>query len=477
LVSADAIANAKSAVSEMNTFIKKAVKELGLANDGIVSKADVREINLYLIENHSDQWADLVADYRALQPKLRKKQRRIPRVIAMNHSAINLWGDVYSIGLENAGRSKGKHIRRYFNRVGYTLGELLKGNVESGELHNPDFQEVVGTTGTAMDKSVEIILNDPGLQRRIPTSDLRAGAQNANEMNKLILEAIIAEGLANDGKISTADVRNINHYLVTRYAERWHVLHGDDEKGEETGYHKVQNDGAFTRMFADNFINNVADGVYHLGYPTRFKNNLENEDGNKNKRFEKVAWWLDSCLKKDMEEGKLKNTAYKEVVGTTGTTFDNVISLIYSDPGLEIRVSMEDIREGARAANGMNELLVEAIKVTGVAKDDHISTDDVRELNQYLVTHHATEWAELHGDDENGEETGYHRVQNDGAITVAYGKNVLNRLADGVYHLGFPTRFKHRLENEDGNKNVSFRSVSYWLNKSLQNDYVSGVLK
>jgi hypothetical protein len=137
---------------------------------------------------------------------------------------------------------------------------------------------------------------------------------------------------------------------------------------------------------------------------------------------------------------------------------------------------MADIRAGAHAANEMNELLVEAIKNTGIAKDNHFSVDDIRTLNNYLYTNHATEWAELHGDDEQGEETGYHRIQNDGAIGIANNKNVINTLADGIYHLGFYTPYKHRLANEDGNKNVSFRNVAYWLNKYLQEDFSKGTL-
>jgi len=93
-----------------------------------------------------------------------------------------------------------------------------------------------------------------------------------------------------------------------------------------------------------------------------------------------------------------------------------------------------------------------------------------------LVENHAERWAELHGDDEADEETGYHRIQNDGAIGIMNGKNHINNLADGVYHLGFKTPHKHRLVNEDGNKNVSFRNVAYWLNKALQNDFAKGIL-
>jgi hypothetical protein len=460
----------------MNELIKEAVFELGLANDGAVTRADVREINLYLRENYASEWENLYTEFQLLQPKLSGSQRQAKRVVALNQVAINLWGDIYRVGLESGGETKKNRINNYFSSVGYTLGSVLRGDVATGTLKNPDFEEVTGTTGTGMDKGIELIMTEEGLQRRVPTSDLREGATAANEMNILILEAVVNQGLANDGRISTADVRTVNEYLVENHLERWAELHGDDENNEETGFHLVQNDGATGRMFGDNFVNTVADGVYHLGFPTRFKNNLENEDGNKNQTFEKVAWWLNSCLKDDLEAGVLVNSDYREVEGTTGTIFDKIVPLIYSDKGLEFKISMSDIREGAEAANGMNELIITAIKETGIAEDGYFSVEDVKELNSYLVTNYALEWAELHGDDEDGEETGYHKVQNDGATTRALGQNVLNQLADSVYHLGFPTRYENNLENEDGNRNASFSTVAYWLNKTLQGDIAKGNL-
>jgi len=81
----------------------------------------------------------------------------------------------------------------------------------------------------------------------------------------------------------------------------------------------------------------------------------------------------------------------------------------------------------------------------------------------------ASYWATLHGDDEKrGEETGYHLVQSDGARTFLFGKNAINRVFDGIYHLGFKAHHKgRRLLNEDGNKNASFRMVAYWLDSLL----------
>jgi hypothetical protein len=477
-VSSEEIAKAKEAATQMNNLIKEAIKVNGLANDGSISIADTLEINKYLLENYADKWREFRADYEAVASRDARS-----KVTILNRNALRtVWASVYNLGFEgvknnrntsdiNGGRGSS------FTTVGYYLGMIIQPDVDSGELNNDSFKEVEGTTDTNLDMIVNVILTDRGLLRKVPTSDLRVGADTANKMNHLIVEAIKAEGLGNDKKLTTADIRTINNYLVANHLEEWATLHGDDEEGEETGYHRVQNDGAKTRMYADNVMNSIADGIYHLGFETNDKNRLLNEDGNKNKRFEKVAWWLDSSLKEDLEAGKFTNSEYKEVEATTGTSFDKMIPYIYADEGLIYNVSMEDIREGARTANEMNKLLVEAIKTTGVAEDDYISIDEVKILNEYLVTNHASEWAELHGDDEDNEETGYHRIQNDGATSIMHNSNTINNLADGIYHLGFPTRFANNLENEDGNKNVSFASVSYWLNKSLEEDYAQGRFK
>lgn len=474
-ISAEDIAKAKEAAIQMNALIKEAIEVNGLANDGVVSIADTLEVNKYLLEMYADKWTSLREDFALIE--------RRARITALSTNAVrNVWGKIYNLGFEATNKNRnttdvnGKK-NSSFTTVGYLLGSVVKNDVLSGELNNENFKEVEGTTGTKLDMIVNVILTDRGLLRKVPTSDLRAGAKAADEMNHLIIKAIKAEGLGNDKKLTTADIRTVNNYLVTNHAEKWAELHGDDEDGEETGYHRVQNDGATTRLYADNVMNNVADGIYHLGFPTRFKRNLENEDGNKNQRFEKVAWWLDSSLKKDLQEGKFVNAEYKEVEGTTGTSFDRMIPYIYNDEGLIYNVSMEDIREGARTANEMNKLIVEGIKTTGIANDNYISIDDVKTLNTHLVTNHASDWAELHGDDEDNEETGYHRIQNDGATGVMNNRNTINNLADGIYHLGFETNEKHRLLNEDGNKNVTFSSVSYWLNKSLKNDFLRGTLK
>ncbi len=467
------IQSAKEAASKMNELIIDAIQSNGLANDESISIADTREINLYLVEKYSDLWRDLRTAY----DKIEKKTE----ILAMNHHAIpTIWGKIYNLGLQAT--DDGKNLldindkkRGTFREVGYYLSTVTLKEIR--ELNNPEYQEVQGDTQTNLDRIANTILNDRGLLKNVNTRDLREGVRTANEMNKLIIEGIKAEGLANDGSLSTADIRTLNHYLVNNHLEKWAELHGDDEDNEETGYHRVQSDGATTRMYGENVMNTIADGIYHLGYETNLDRKLLNEDGNANQTFEDVAWWLDLSLKKDIQAGKLHNSNYTEIRGETGTALDQIIPYIYQDEGLLRNVSMEDIREGARTANEMNKLLVEAIKTTGVAQDNYISTDEVKLLNEYLVNNHASIWAELHGDDEDDAETGYHRIQNDGAVGIIENQNTINNLADGIYHLGYATSYDKNLVNEDGNKNVTFSNVAYWLNKYLEEDYFKGTLR
>lgn len=326
-----------------------------------------------------------------------------------------------------------------------------------------------GTTSTGLDKIVEIINTDPGLAKKVSPEGLAIASESADRMNEIILEAILAKGCANDGLINAADARSINDYIYYHYYDEWIELHGDDERGVETGFHYVQNNGNKTLLFGHNAINAVADGIYHLGFETTHKFRLKNEDGKKNKTFMIVAHWLDALLVDQLNSGLLINEAIEEPQSTTGTGLDNIIDTIYHDPVLQIRVSLDDMREGARSAAAMNRLIMEAINNQELNADNDISVTDAKAINAYLVNYYAEQWIKLHGDDEKrGEETGFHLVQSDGAKSFIFGKNMINKVFDGIYHLGFKAHRKgRRLLNEDGNKNASFNEVAYWLDSLI----------
>ena len=322
-----------------------------------------------------------------------------------------------------------------------------------------------------LNKIIDIIKNDKRLNKKVNPSNIEDAIASASRMNEILIEAIIQTGVANDKKISIADTRELNDYIFNNYHDEWIILHGDDEdNGDETGFHKVVNNGNRTKLYGRNAINKVADGIYHLGFETHLKNRLLNEDGNKNSSYKTVAKWLDALLREDLEAGRLANPNVEEVVADTDTGLDIVVSTIYNDKGLQKRISTGDMRVGAKMANEMNGLILEAIRETNASDGGAFTVDDMKAINSYLVANHATRWAIIHGDDEDDTETGYHKVQSDGAKTKLYGKNAINRVFDGIYHLGFKTTYKNRLVNEDGNKNASFKKVALWLNKLLADE-------
>ena len=179
--------------------------------------------------------------------------------------------------------------------------------------------------------------------------------------------------------------------------------------------------------------------------------------------------------------------SYADVSGTTNTWLDKIVQIINADEWLKNRsdakdlkklVTQEDIDVWATSANEMNKILISSIKATGIANDGVLNTADARELNDYIFKNHYSTWKTLHWDDDkSGLETGYHRVQNDGGNTILFWQNALNTVFDGIYHLWFESSKKSKLLNEDGNNNVTFASVWFWLDLLLQNELKSWALK
>ncbi len=465
----------------MNRIIIEAITATGLANDGDINTADVRDLNAYIQANHYERWVELHGDDEDGEETgfhLVQNDGAITRLYATN--AVNTVADgIYHLGFDivgsNALNEDGNRNARV-ETLAWWLNDLLAEDLVSGSLNNPDVNPYAeGTTGTGLDSLVETVTVDPYLNLRIATSEITAGARAADAMNLILIEAIKATGVANDGEINTADVRDLNAYIQANHYEEWVELHGDDEGDEETGFHLVQNDGAISRLFDNNAVNTVADGIFHLGFDI-VGNNVLNEDGNRNVRVETLAWWLNDLLAEDLANGSLSNPdANAYATGTTGTGLDKLVDLVAADPELNRRISTSEITTGARAANRMNEILIEAIEATGAAKDGQFDMYDMININVYIQANHDDEWVELHGDDEGDEETGFHLVQNDGATTRLFGENAVNTVADGIYHMGFDIA-RGSFENEDGNRNLRLRTAAHWLNQLLRDDLDNGTL-
>jgi len=477
------IAEGAAAANAMNHIILAAINATGLANDDEINTADMYDLNAWIQANRYEQWVALHGDdetYEETGFHLVQNDGATTYLFGA-YNAVNTVADgLYHMGFDIVA---GRFLNEDGNRnvrvemAAHWLDTLLREDLASSALRNPDVDPYTeATTGTGLDSLVEIIMADPGLNQKIATSEIMAGAEYANAMNGIIIEAIKATGLANDGEINAADVRDLNAYIQANHYDRWVELHGDDEdNGEETGFHLVQNDGATTRLYDRNAVNTVADGIYHLGFDI-VGNNLLNEDGNRNARVETIAAWFTSLLREDLASGELRNpdvNPYAE--GTTGTGLDDLVGIITSDLGLNRRIPTSEITTAATAADAMNHIIVAAITATGLGNDSEINAADMRDLNAWIQANHYDAWVELHGDDEGDEETGFHLVQNDGAISRLFANNAVNTVADGLYHIGFNI-VANRFLNEDGNRNVSVETAALWLDELLEGDLASGAL-
>jgi len=254
---------------------------------------------------------------------------------------------------------------------------------------------------SGLDQILDIIDYDRVVHAKFSDEQISLAKDSAKEMNNLLREAIKVNGLANDGKITASDAKEINRYLLANYADKWDEL--------RKAYYVIQNKTE-VRAMNHHAILTIWGKVYNLGYPATSNDKYTtNVKGNRSYAFTTVAYFLNAIAKNDMAD--LNNPDYKEVEGTTGTHLDIIANVILNDRGLLKNVPTSDLREGVRTANEMNKLIIEAIKVNGLANDGSISTADVRTINNYLVTNYEEKWAELHGDDEDDAETGYHRVQ------------------------------------------------------------------
>lgn len=65
---------------------------------------------------------------------------------------------------------------------------------------------IIGTTGTGLDRAIDLIANDYGLNMGTSGAAIREGAAAADAMNGLIVNAIRTLSLANDGEITVSDI-------------------------------------------------------------------------------------------------------------------------------------------------------------------------------------------------------------------------------------------------------------------------------
>lgn len=144
----------------------------------------------------------------------------------------------------------------------------------------------------------DALASDPGLQA-LPPEQLAAGLAAAEELNRVLLLIIRQTGVNADGLISPEDMQAISDAIwLPANAQPWRdfwLAHGNDSGTVETGYHLLQNDGGTLEFRGRNFVDTIADSIYHYGFQVQ-DGHYFNEDGNTNASLIDVAGWLNYFL-------------------------------------------------------------------------------------------------------------------------------------------------------------------------------------
>lgn len=145
----------------------------------------------------------------------------------------------------------------------------------------------------------DAIAADPGLLAAIPTGQLNKGLAASKDLNRVLIAMIEQTGVNADGIISTEDMQAISDALwLPRNAQPWRefwLAHGNDNGEVVSGFHWVQNDGGTLLFRGRNFVDTIADGIYHYGFQIS-EGRYANEDGNANAEIREVAGWLNYFL-------------------------------------------------------------------------------------------------------------------------------------------------------------------------------------
>ncbi|MBM5818194.1 MAG: hypothetical protein FJ083_16975, partial [Cyanobacteria bacterium K_Offshore_surface_m2_239] len=323
-----------------------------------------------------------------------------------------------------------------------------------------------GTTGTGLDQVIGWLGRDPGLRGSTDAPSLTAGLAAANALNLLITTGLAAIGRSSTLELTTTDLVALNAWVRSDPGRLQAFIdaHGDDEGGVETGFHHLVNNGASQLFQGKNLVNTVLDSVYHFGFLIDGAGNFLNEDGAANAALTDVAKRL-SALRVD--------------VAKTNSALDRATEAIIADGGLANTISLGDIKSGAEAANDLNQLILDGLAAlpagTGV-DPTRIEVSEVVAINAWIRedANRYNNFFVLHGDDENGIETGFHLVQNDGANTRQFGKNLVNTVLDGIYHIGFEIGTDGRFRNEDGDANALVSDVASWIDYYLGDPSTTG---
>ena len=441
--SAKQITAGLEAAKGLIALIQKAAVETDAAKDGVFTMAEVRSMNGWIRDaSHSERLDEFT--------RLHGNDTRAEETgfhLLQGDGGTSTYRGAKLIDTQLDGLF---HIGFAINQNDSFVNEDGNANASVGQVAAllNQFWTDRADSKTGLDDAVMSIQADAGLGKIMNIQGV-AGMKAANEMNKIIAKIVADKHLLDDNKINVADLQTINQALKSN--AEFQKFHGSDANGNPTGFRKVAGDGGSTKIFDQKLVDTVLEGIYDLGFATEGEN-VTNEQGTLGATLTDVASWLDY---------------YLSDVSTTNTGLDRITDTIKMDTGLTAKTSAAQVMEGARAANNLNTLLVKGITELELDKDGWIGAEDLLKLSNWVNDkEHADRkktFLDNHGDDEDGQETGFHNVQGDGGTVNYFGQKLINTVADGIYHFGFNMRMG-RFENEDGNLNAQLSDVSAWLN-------------
>ncbi len=291
--------SAHAAILELNRMIREALYETGVYNDKKFTASDAYTLKEYVSHVYNGSFWRQISKF----SKLMDEEMHAPLMKSRN--AVALYDDIY----RDLGTQRYRDLPR-LQELAIFISTLTRNEMKRGDFYNESKIMDFPSSGTTLDRMIPFILNEPGLNNKLPKKDLIEAANSAAQMNLILVKSIRELGIADNKNISAAEVKLLNKHIVANYAQEWQKAHGLNSRAGETGFHAIQNKGATTLIRGENGINSVGDSVYHLGYESRFPNNLVNENGNKNASFASVAYWLNVSFKKvDYRNGSLHSFA------------------------------------------------------------------------------------------------------------------------------------------------------------------------
>lgn len=433
-------------------MIVEAVEKTGAGDAGRFNVDDIRAINEYIRANHYEEFVKLHGDDEGREETGYHTVQQDGG--STHYGGKNLIDNQLDSLLHIGFKIRGNNILNEDGDTNASLQKLARTLT--------DFWTDRSTTNTGLDRITDGILANKGLVRdkAVSNADRYAGAEAADGMNQIILKAIEATGAAQDSRISADDIRAMNAWIRENMAEEFASFYGEAASGKtpETGFLRVENEGAYVNYFGQNSVDVVANGLYHLGFDIE-GDALVKDGVAAAASVQEVAEYLNYFLIDH---------------GTTGTGLDELVQIAKSDFGLAAHTSAAAINEGAAAADAINHLIVKAIEAQGLATDGVLDIGDVKAINEYIRENHFEEFVKLHGDDEDGVETGFHQIVNNGAGEIRdavktgcntyAGVKVVDTIMDGLYHIGFEI-VGDKFSNEDGTAMHNVGDVASWLNE------------